>query len=182
MFNPIISYWYSYICKLNSNNLFCIFLLCVALFNLFYYFYWIEFSIFFLYSYCLKSYKMYFYCFSGYPSIWNHVLRFIGGFPSGTLVKNPPANAGDAGLIPGFQKIPRGGNSNPLQYSCLGNNPMDRGAWQATVHGVTRLWHSWATEHTQVHTHIVIYIFLSLKCIWFIFSLNNMKGLWSTLA
>ena len=107
MFNPIISYWYSYICKLNSNNLFCIFfLLYVALFNLFYYFYWIGFSIFFLCSYCLKSYKMYFYCFSGYPSIWNHVLQFIGGFPSGTLAKNPPASAGDAGLIPGFQKIP----------------------------------------------------------------------------
>ena len=100
MFNPTISYWYSYICRLNSNRLFCIFyLLYVALFNLFYYFYWIEFSIFFLYSYCLKSCEMYFYCFSGYPSIWNHVLWFIGGFPSGTLVKNPAVNAGDAGLI-----------------------------------------------------------------------------------
>ena len=53
-------------------------------------------------------------------------------------VKNLPANAGDIrdmGLIPGLRRFPGGGNSNPLQYSCL-ENPMDRGAWQATVHGV----------------------------------------------
>ena len=51
------------------------------------------------------------------------------------MVKNPPANAGDtrdAGSIPGLGRSPGGGNGNPLQYSCLGN-PMDRGAWQATV-------------------------------------------------
>ena len=50
------------------------------------------------------------------------------------VVKNPPANAGDmgdAGLIPGSGRSPRGGHGNPLQYSCL-ENPMDRGAWQAT--------------------------------------------------
>ena len=52
------------------------------------------------------------------------------------MVKNPPANAGDSGLIPGSGRCPREGNGNPLQYSCLGN-PKDRGAWQATVHGVT---------------------------------------------
>ena len=45
------------------------------------------------------------------------------------------ANAGDAGLIPGSGRSPGEGNGNPLQYSCLGN-PMDRGAWQATVHRV----------------------------------------------
>ena len=43
---------------------------------------------------------------------------------------------GDAGLIPGLERSPGGGHGNPLQYSCL-ENPMDRGAWQATVHGVT---------------------------------------------
>ena len=51
-----------------------------------------------------------------------------------------PANAGDArdtSLIPGSGRSPGGGNGNPLQYSCLGN-PMDRGAWWATVHGVTK--------------------------------------------
>ena len=52
------------------------------------------------------------------------------------MVKSPPANAGDTGSIPGLGISPGGGNGNPLQYSCL-ENPMDRGAWQATVHGVT---------------------------------------------
>ena len=58
-------------------------------------------------------------------------------FPGGSVVKNLPANAGDAGSIPGLARSPGGGNGNPLQYSCL-ENPMDRGAWWATVHGVTK--------------------------------------------
>ena len=53
------------------------------------------------------------------------------------LVKNPPANAVDVGLIPGLGRSPGEGNGNPLQYSCLGN-PMDRGARQAVVHGVAK--------------------------------------------
>ena len=53
------------------------------------------------------------------------------------MVKNPPANAGDMGSVLGLGRSPGGGNGNPLQYSCLGN-PMDRGAWWATVHGVTK--------------------------------------------
>ena len=53
------------------------------------------------------------------------------------MVKNPPANAGDAGWILGSGRSPREGNGNPLQYSCLGNF-MDRGAWWATVHGVAK--------------------------------------------
>ena len=59
------------------------------------------------------------------------------GFPGGSMVKNPPANAGDMSLIPGLERFLREGNGNPLQYSCLGN-PMDRGARWATVHGVTK--------------------------------------------
>ena len=56
------------------------------------------------------------------------------------MVKNLPANAeaaGDTGMIPGLGKSPAGGNGNPLQYFCL-ENPTDRGAWQATVHGVAK--------------------------------------------
>ena len=49
---------------------------------------------------------------------------------------NPPASSGDAGLIPGSGRSPGEGNGNPLQYSCL-ENAMERGAWWATVHGVT---------------------------------------------
>ena len=51
------------------------------------------------------------------------------------MVKNPPASAGDTGLIPGSGRFPGGGHGNPLQYSCL-ENPKDRGAWKTTVHGV----------------------------------------------
>ena len=49
------------------------------------------------------------------------------------MVKNPPANVGDVGSVTGLERSPGEGNANPLQYSCLGN-PIDRGAWQATVH------------------------------------------------
>ena len=73
----------------------------------------------------------------------------IGGFPGGSVVKNVPASAGDTRdmcLIPGSERSPREGNGNPLQYSCLGN-PMDRGAWQLTVHGITKSQTRWAIEH-----------------------------------
>ena len=62
---------------------------------------------------------------------------YTWGFPGGSTVKNPPANAGDVGLIPGSGRSPGEGDGNPLQNSCLGN-PMDRGAWLATVHGVAK--------------------------------------------
>ena len=61
------------------------------------------------------------------------------GFLGGLVLKNLAANARDTrdkGLIPGWERSPGGGNGNPLQYSYLGS-PMDRGAWWATVHGVT---------------------------------------------
>ena len=57
--------------------------------------------------------------------------------PGGSVVKNLIVNAGVVGLIPGLGRSPGEGNGNPLQYSSLGN-PMDRGAWQATAHGVTK--------------------------------------------
>ena len=63
--------------------------------------------------------------------------KFVEGSPGSSLVKNPPANAGGAGLIPGSGSSLREGNGNPLQYFCLGN-PMDRGAWWATAHGVSK--------------------------------------------
>ena len=59
-------------------------------------------------------------------------------FPGGSVVKNPPKNAGDLGSILGLGRSPGGGNGNPLQYSCLGN-PMGRGAWWVTVHGVIKV-------------------------------------------
>ena len=59
------------------------------------------------------------------------------GFPGGSEVKASACNAGDLGSIPGLGRSPGEGNSNPLQYSCL-ENPMDRGAWWATLHGVAK--------------------------------------------
>ena len=63
-----------------------------------------------------------------------------GGFPGSSVVRNPPAsagNAGDLGSIPGSGRSPGGGHGNPLHYSCL-ESPMDRRAWWATVHGVAK--------------------------------------------
>ena len=60
-------------------------------------------------------------------------------FPGSSVVKNLPANAGDMNLNPASGKLPGEGNGNPLSYSCL-ENPMDRGAWRAIVHGVTKSW------------------------------------------
>ena len=63
----------------------------------------------------------------------------VSGFPGGSVVKDPPASAGDAGdvgSIPGSGRSPGGRRGNPLQYSCL-KNSMGRGAWQATVRGLT---------------------------------------------
>ena len=71
----------------------------------------------------------------------DHLIKVISaklvGFPGGSVVKNLPANAEDMGLIPGLGTSPGEGNGHPLQYACLGN-PMDRGAWWTTVHGVTK--------------------------------------------
>ena len=68
------------------------------------------------------------------------------------MVKNTPANAGDAGdgFDPWLRGSPAGGSGSLLQYSCLGK-PMDRGAWWATVHGIKKSWR--LTEQLSTHTH-----------------------------
>ena len=63
------------------------------------------------------------------PSFW--------GFPSGSDGKESACNAGDPGSVSGSQRSPGEGYGNPLHYSCL-ENPMDRGTWKATVHGVAK--------------------------------------------
>ena len=78
-------------------------------------------------------------------------VSLLEGFPGGSEIKPLPAvqetiyNAGDADSTPGLGRLPREGNGNPFQYSRLGN-PMDRGAWQATVHGITRVRHNLVTK------------------------------------
>ena len=73
------------------------------------------------------------------------------------MVKNQPASAGDSrdtGSIPGLGRSPREGSGNPLQYSCL-ENPMDRGTWPATVHGVSE---SDVTEHRTGNITLLIFV------------------------
>ena len=67
------------------------------------------------------------------------------GFPCSLVGKESACTAGDPDSIPGLGRFPGEGNSNPLQYSCL-ENPMDRGAWQATVYGVARVGHYLSTK------------------------------------
>ena len=69
--------------------------------------------------------------------ITNENLQYCMGFPGGSDGKASACNEGDLGSIPGSERSPGEGNGNPLQYSCL-ENLMDRGAWQATAHGVTK--------------------------------------------
>ena len=57
--------------------------------------------------------------------------------PGGSVVKNSPANIGDLGMLPRSGRSPEEGNGNQFEYSCLGN-PIDRGAWQTVIHGVTK--------------------------------------------
>ena len=73
-----------------------------------------------------------------------HYANVYMDFPGGSVVKNQPARAGDSRLISGLERSPGEGNGNPLQDSCLGNS-MDRGAWQATVHGVSKSW-TWLSD------------------------------------
>ena len=88
-------------------------------------------------------------------------LNFLGATASqvALVVENPPANAGgirDMGSIPGSGRSPGGGHDNPLQYSFL-ENPMDRGVWSATLHGVAKSWTRLKRlsmhTHTHLHTH-----------------------------
>ena len=74
------------------------------------------------------------------------------GFPGGSDGKESACSTGDPGSIPGSGRSPGEGNGNPLQHTCL-ENPMNRGAWQATVHGVTRVGHNLATK-----PHLTTYV------------------------
>ena len=81
-------------------------------------------------------------------------------FLGGLAVKNSPANAGDMGSIPGLGRSPGEENDNPLQFSCLGN-PMNRGAWWATVHGVMKSW-AWLSYSANTHAWMDL---KSISCI-----------------
>ena len=80
------------------------------------------------------------------------------GFP-GALGKESAWNAGDPGSIPALRRSPGERNGNPLQYSCM-ENPMDRGAWQATVHGVARVGYDLVSKPPHIY-HWVILLYSS---------------------
>ena len=77
-------------------------------------------------------------CFFVFKFFSMHVLLIVG-FPGGSDDNEYPCNVGEPGSVPGLGRSPGEVNGNPLQYSCL-ENPMDRGAWQSTVHGVAKSW------------------------------------------
>ena len=91
----------------------------------------------------------------GYMLKWQYfghleINKIYKGFPSDSVINNPPANAGDTGgvgSIPGSGRSPGVGNGNSLQYSCLGNS-MDREAWWATVHGMANSWTQLSNFHS----------------------------------
>ena len=109
---------------------------------------------------CIFSLMLYpIYCVSNYILFW--------GFLGGSVVKNPPANAGiagDVGSVAGLGRSLEGGNGNPLQYSCLGN-PMERGAWQAIVHGGRK-----ESDMTELLS--------MLTCTWYSTKLSTMVALY----
>ena len=86
----------------------------------------------------------------------------MGGFPGSSVSSS--YSAGDLGSVPGSEKSLGEGNGNPLQYSCL-ENPMDRGAWWATVHGIARVGHDLVTKPPPPnYNHISKYKFMNSTC------------------
>ena len=90
---------------------------------------------------------------------------FFMGFPHSSVGKESACSAGDLGLIPGSGRSPGEGNGNPLQYSCL-ENPMDRGAWQAIVHRVTRVRHDLVTKPPNHHSFLYSPTLTSIHDYW----------------
>ena len=91
------------------------------------------------------------------------------------MVKNPPAKAGDArdiGSVPGLGRSPGGGNGNPRQYSCL-ENPMDGGAWGATVHWVAESWPQLSTHTETLNTLGQIHFLGCYEANFTLFSVSN---------
>ena len=101
-------------------------------------------------------------------------------FPGGSDGKEATASAGDPGLIPRWGRFPREGNDNTVWYCCL-ENPMDRGAWRATVHGVTRVGHDWATNTIQNSALTLWVIFFYYVYVIFLFNFQLEDNCFTTL-
>ena len=116
---------------------------------------WSSRTMLFLLWTCSVPFCSYLLLFRGCPlSLLLLIVPLVWGSPDGSVVSNLPANAGDAGdagSIPGSERSLGGRIGNPLQYSCL-KNPMDRGVWRATVHGVAKS----QTQLSELATHTYI--------------------------
>ena len=116
--------------------------------------------------------------FAYYPStiLSNHLFIYLyqygllDGLPRWLSGKESTSIVGDLGLIPGSWRTAGEGNGNPLQYSCL-ENPMDRGAWRATVHGVTKSWTQLSTSmHRLLDIYFIIWVIINTTlfcCLWY---------------
>ena len=85
-------------------------------------------------------------------------ISLCAGFPDGSVSEESACKAGSLGSIPGWGRPPGEGNGKPLQYSCLGNS-LDRGAWWATVHGVTRIRHNFVTKSPPTTTTVLDFLY-----------------------
>ena len=108
------------------------------------------------------------------------ILR-TGGFPGGSDVKVSACNAGDLGSIPGWGRSPGEGNGNPLQYSCL-ENPMDGGAWWATVHGVAKSWtrlsdFTFTLLYVYIHIYSLLHIYIYIYTYIYIWKEGIKEGM-----
>ena len=104
---------------------------------------------------------------NSYSCSLDSVYVFLLGLPCSSVCKESACSAGDLGLIPGLVRSPGEGNGNPLQCSCL-ENPMDRGAWRATVHGSQD---SDTNHHHRVFVLVIVYPFL-ITVFWKLFKLK----------
>ena len=105
----------------------------------------------------------------------------IWAFPSGSAIKESACNAGDACLIPGLGRSHGRWHGNPLQYSCL-ENPMDRGAWWATIHRVTKSDTTEATEHSgtaKLHMNLFFDQATQFLRIWSEYALQQYKNIYA---
>ena len=99
-------------------------------------------------------------------------------FPGGSNNKESTCSAGDLDLIPGLGRSPGGGHGNPLQDSCL-ENSMDREAWWATVHGVTKNWNNWETKYSTVNINFTemyrMHLIFNVLKLEYVFKSSNVK-------
>ena len=103
--------------------------------------------------------------------LWvSHIRMACIGFPCGSAGKEAARNAGDLGSIPGLGRSPAEGNGNPLQCSYL-ENPMDRGAWLATFHSVTKSW----TRLKRLNMHPRTYLVLTMHCSEFLTNTDSLN-------